>query len=276
MDLSVNHFKDTLPYDRSKDIHSIGGVAKAVWKSVGNHSYTGLFQGETAAMVRMSSATDISELGFKPGIGVKLFRDGMPSANFVAMKSLENQQSGNFFEQDFSNHIPPPGLNPILLWLGFRFEQASPPALMVGLSDIASYDQTGAKVDFASFPYNLTLVPNIELTERFQNATLADVAENLEEMLSTISSGTKLWDVYALSDPDPDSFQYEKIAELETSSEIVFSLASDNFLFFRHQKMLDDLALRSEWEDYMPEPVIEYIFSSVFGASRCPGLRGLL
>jgi hypothetical protein len=42
-----------------------------------------------------------------PGFGLKFLRDGMDSANLVAMNSVEGTTYWNFFELDFSTHIPP-------------------------------------------------------------------------------------------------------------------------------------------------------------------------
>ena len=41
-----------------------------------------------------------------PGIGLKFLRDGVDSANMMAMFSVEGQESWNFFKNNFSNHIP--------------------------------------------------------------------------------------------------------------------------------------------------------------------------
>lgn len=43
-----------------------------------------------------------------PGMGIKLLRDGMDSANFVCMFSVDGQDDLNFFANDFVNHIPDP------------------------------------------------------------------------------------------------------------------------------------------------------------------------
>ena len=43
-----------------------------------------------------------------PSIAVKLLRDGHDSANFVCMFSVDGQDSLNWFENDFVNHIPDP------------------------------------------------------------------------------------------------------------------------------------------------------------------------
>ena len=42
-------------------------------------------------------------------MGLKFLRDGVDSANLVAMYSVDGQESWNFFKNDFSNHIPESG-----------------------------------------------------------------------------------------------------------------------------------------------------------------------
>ena len=58
-----------------------------------------------------------------PGIGLKFLRDGLDSANLVAMHSLDGQQSWDFFQQDLTTHIPTPGI--WLLPIMFKFSEAT-------------------------------------------------------------------------------------------------------------------------------------------------------
>ena len=95
---------------RNKTIHSKGNVGKIEWIDLGGHPYTGIFRGGDSGYVRMSSATpvDTKTPNMKPGMGVKFLRDGVDSANFVAMFSVDGQENLNFFANDWSNHIPDP------------------------------------------------------------------------------------------------------------------------------------------------------------------------
>ena len=78
---------------RKKTIHSIGTVAKIEWVSVGSHPYTGMFKGADAGFARLSVAAPVEPAApnMKPGMGVKLLRDGIDSANFVCMLSVDGQ-----------------------------------------------------------------------------------------------------------------------------------------------------------------------------------------
>merc|ERR1712066_707933 len=106
---------------------------------MGGHAYTGLFQGAEYGIIRLSSAKAPDSSGVTPGMGVKLFRDGRPSANFVAMYSLDGQpcSDSNFFAHDWHNHIGTTN-NFGLKLIADKFWQASYCPLKVGISDLAS------------------------------------------------------------------------------------------------------------------------------------------
>ena len=106
----------------SKVIHTVGVVGRVEWRDLGGHDYSGIFKGAQHGLARwvsVSSTTcasfprlslalepDTSKLNTAPGMGLKFLRDGMDSANLVAMYSVDGQESWNFFKNDFSNHIP--------------------------------------------------------------------------------------------------------------------------------------------------------------------------
>ena len=59
---------------------------------LGGHSYTGMFKGADYGYVRMSAAvgpTTSNPPNLKPGMGVKLLRDEVDSANFAAFYSAD-------------------------------------------------------------------------------------------------------------------------------------------------------------------------------------------
>ena len=123
---------------REKFIHTVGVVATAEWRSVGDHSYTGVFTGSQHVIIRLSLATrpDPRRMRTIPGIALKFLRDGVTSGNLVAMFSVDGQQSWNFFRNNFTNHIPS-FQSPALFPLGVKFATASRNIQQVGLSDMA-------------------------------------------------------------------------------------------------------------------------------------------
>jgi len=66
-------------------------VGKIEWVDLGNHPYTGIFKGADTGYVRFSSAVpvDTTTKAMTPGMAVKFLRDGVDSANFVAMNSAD-------------------------------------------------------------------------------------------------------------------------------------------------------------------------------------------
>jgi len=259
------------------------------------HPFTGLFAENAYGMLRLSLAVDLKFGNFVPGIGVKLLRDGMPSANFVAMDSVDGQESGNFFEADFSNHIAKPQSVPQKL-LGRKFAQTSSPPELVGLSDIATYRRNGEKVDSDSsrgkedgeveekeskvvFPFELIVKPNEQL--RKQYAKSAPTEEALEEALTSIPEGTIIYTLYGRAEPNDEDLIL--IGTFQLTSRLLYSKFSDNGLFFRHQRIEEDMELRPEWNDAIEDLKLQsYTGPSLRGRSllgsrttksKCPMAR---
>ena len=217
---------------RHKTIHPIGTVSKAQWISEGSHPYTGMFRGADSGFTRLSVAApvDTKTPNSRPGVGVKLLRDGMDSANFVSMFSVDGQPDLNFFANDFSNHIPDvksAALKP----LESRFATATDWIQTVGLSEMASWDQNGKAEAKPVFPWKLHMVPNAE----FEFAsTVAEGYTDFRDDLMTISEGSTLWDVYAWDNPEELGGTEQLIGKIVTASEMTTSSWSDEHLYIRH------------------------------------------
>jgi len=145
---------------RNKTIHSKGNVGKIEWTDLGGHPYTGVFKGGDSGYVRMSAAAPVDKKtpNMKPGMGVKFLRDGVDSANLVAMFGVDGQDNLNFFENDWSDHIPDPK-DKLLIPLELRFKTATDYIQTVGLSDMASYTQEGTQ-ETPVFPWSLRFEPS--------------------------------------------------------------------------------------------------------------------
>ena len=116
MNDSFDHPGDTLKglmqRARPKFIHSVGvtGHVKFIPNRNAQH-FTGLFrEGGDYGIIRFSSANkpDKSSQPLAPGFGLKFLRDGIDSANLVAMLGVDGQPGEwDFFANDFTTHIPP-------------------------------------------------------------------------------------------------------------------------------------------------------------------------
>jgi len=221
---------------RKKYIHSVGVTGGIRFDSDPGHAYTGLFDGAEHGVMRLSSAKQpTAGGGTAPGMGVKFFRDGRPSANFVAMYSLDGQPTTdkNFFAHDWNNHIPMTD-NFGLKIIAAKFWQASYCPLMVGLSDLSSDASGKAGV----FPFNLNFHPLISSTR--VDSDYATCLKNLE----SIPVGTKLFEVRAQAAPQDAGVL---IGTVTITDAFKSSKFGDEELFFKHQHMEDDYNLHPEW-----------------------------
>jgi len=233
---------------RAKVIHTVGAVGRVEWKDLGGHNYSGVFNGAQHGLVRLSLALepDTEELNTAPGMGLKFLRDGVDSANLVAMYSVDGQQSWNFFKNDFSNHIPKISFAKTAT-LGLKFATATRNIRQVGISDWGKYGENGVETANPSFPYRLRFHPtgNISFSDTYTRPTTED--------LVTIPAGSVLYQVFALDAPEKLGGEEKRIADLVLTSEVVTSKWGDQHLFIRHQDMAEDLKLRPEWNKYTPQ-----------------------
>merc|ERR1711970_383676 len=256
---------DQLPWEtgvisdgwRYKYIHTVGAVGQVKWENLGDHSYTGVFEGATQGIVRFSLAKepDTNALNTAPGMGLKFLRDGMDSANLVAMFGVEGQESWNFFKNDFTNHIGPAS-SPALIALSIKFAEATKYISEVGLSDWSFHGEDGEAVASPVFPYSLRFHPtgDISFSDEYQRPFTDD--------LMSIPKGSTLYEVYAMDQPEELGGTEKHIANLVLESEMTTSMWGDKHLYFRHQDMWDDIDLIPEWYDYTD--------TFGLGLSRCP------
>jgi len=230
---------------KKKLIHSVGDVAQCELVSEPGNPYPGVFQGVSNALVRISTAKEADSKkdptgNFTPGLGLKLLRDGVPSANIVAMLGVDGQDSWNPFKYDWSNHIASPKATALKL-LAKKFSEATPYVGRLGLKSWASIDQTGKKTDDSNLkiPFKLIFSPNAESKNLFPD-TYSDLLTN---QLKTIKAGTILFDILAVAEPKSTPV---KIGSLITKSNFVTSKFGDKDLFFQHNYMEDDLQLHPD------------------------------
>eukprot|EP01097_Dermamoeba_algensis_P001616 TRINITY_DN1605_c0_g1_i2.p1 TRINITY_DN1605_c0_g1~~TRINITY_DN1605_c0_g1_i2.p1 ORF type:complete len:353 (+),score=93.61 TRINITY_DN1605_c0_g1_i2:76-1134(+) len=259
MDTSFDTIADDLPYQgpfnlqrRSKLIHGVGVHATFKWRNTGNHPYTGLFQsGSNYGIARLSwaKAVDLKAgTPWLPGVAFKFLRNGRKSANFMAMTSLLGVNTPNFFANDVTNHVPDLGTSADFITKKLRstFAKASDWPVLLGLSDVATYDENGVQADSPVFPYRLIFHAPASVR------SVLETDDKPTDMPSFILSHsvfqkpvTAVWSVWAEAFPqDPNPI---KIAEVDFTSPLTTSDFGDKYLFFQHQRMEDDISLRPDW-----------------------------
>ena len=244
MSFTMDNRSDELPVSRPKAIHRSGSVAQVAFVSEPGSPLTGLWKGSDCGLVRLSLATKQEDTTV-PGAAFKMFVDGAPSENFVAMHDLDGQSDYNFFAKTFSNVIAPPK-SFLLKIIAKAFERASPFPAGVYLQDISAVQQNGAGESAPVFPYRIFLDANPTFAS-FQNA-----AHDFRSDLATIPEGTLLYTVHAVIPENPsdddaaniwssvssDAYRAKavKVGSFVTVSKFVASRWADEKLFFKHQR----------------------------------------
>lgn len=198
-------------------------------------------------------------------MGYKLLRDGMDSANFVSMYSVDGQDDLNFFANDFSNHIPHPeslALKP----LEVRFATATDWIQTVGLSEMASYTQDGHKEASPVFPWKL----RFEVSGEYKFASTVDEGyTDFREDLMSITEGSTLYYIHAWDKPEELGGTETRIGKIMTRSETTTSYWGDEHMYIRHERMDDDLAIKPEWIPYTPK-YSPFGLTQLVETAKCP------
>jgi len=236
---------DVMPEGRKKYIHSVGAVCPFVVK-IKDSPFTGVFQsGESHGMIRLGSAAPIKKgAGMTPGGGVKFFRSGKHSADFVILNQLGPiaDENHNFFAVPLSNHIPedaPLALAPLAL----KFCQAQSCPTKVGLSDASTYDQNGNEADNVVFPFKVNFVPTGDINFDEEFLELAD----FNKQFTDLPVGTVLYQLRGHQSPDDKDGVL--LGDVVTTDKCVTSHYGDTKLFFKHQYIDEDKNLKPEWAD---------------------------
>jgi len=255
MSTTFSHQSDSFPDGRKKLIHTVGVIAQGELVVDPANGYTGLFEGASNVLIRLSVAknpdftkttADGANDNFTPGMSLKFLRDGLPSSNLMAMFGVNGFPSWNFFFKDFSNHIP--GAQGLALkTLACKFASATKYIQTLGLKDLASWNEQGEdRRGDLNFPFQLIFRPTDQVSNLFPDTFVAKYTDQLK----TIPEGTVLYDVYALATPNAAEV---KIGSLRTTSAFVTSHWGDEKLFFQHTLMDDDLAVHPEWTSSTPQ-----------------------
>ena len=100
-------------------------------------------------------------------------------------------------------------------------------------------------------PRNRALPGRTEVTSPMERTSLGiDCDEVLPGII--IAAGSTLFNIYAWDQPEELGGTESLIASMVTASTMVTSKWGDEHMFFRHQRMDDDLKIRPEWEPYTP------------------------
>lgn len=234
---------DYSPENWKKYLHRRGSVAKVKFVPSTNSEYTGIFEGSDCGLLRLSlTYKPTKKRAFAPGLALKLFRDGMPSANVSALYKLDGQGNDyDFFKNPLSN-IVPLGLTTPLKIVHKIFSRVSDYPEEILVDHLGDVDQFGSKVAEGVSPRQIFFVPNDELKS---SSAKHDVREDFHK----IPEGTKVYSVFAVSkkeaminyieykdsDIEKNLKKATHIGDIITTSPFISSEFGDTGVFFRHE-----------------------------------------
>ncbi|SMF57111.1 hypothetical protein [Pseudobacteriovorax antillogorgiicola] len=222
-----------------KPIHKHGVVAKVAFVATQDSPYTGLFEGASQGLLRVSVTGDPASMTFAPGIALKFFRDGMVSQNVSALYKLSGQgENHNFFANELSNVIPLE-FDIASIFSSLVFKRVAKYPTQISVDGFADYDEHGDQVFEPRQPRQLYFSPVEEM--RFD-----ETAHDFRQDFMDIPSGTTLYRVYASEEKglDTSEIDWERrkkalfIGTIETRSRFIASEYGDRRLFFKHNRML--------------------------------------
>ena len=239
---------DVMPAGRVKIIHGIGAVCPISIDIAADSPFTGVLKaGQTNGFIRMGGAADWTSIltpGMTPGAGLKFLRTGEASANVVVLNNL-NPLPGfnhNFFAVPLRNHVSD-DMGATILPLATKFCQVGHCITKVGLSDMCKFDQEGTLYDTPNFPFQIELTP---ADVQFEEHTPASMEEFMAQF-DAIPVGTTIYTLKAYLSPDDSEGMV--LGNVVTTDNCVSSLYGDTRMFFKHQYIEDDIALKPEWTD---------------------------
>ena len=132
---------------------------------------------------------------------------------------------------------------------------------------MARFDQDGNEQSKLQFPWKLRFEPTGEYNFP---STVAEGFTKFEDHLKTIKSGSVLYKVFAMDAPEEMGGTEKWIGQIKLTSELTTSYWGDEHLYFRHERMDNDLKYKPEWEFYTPAYKGLFSLSQETEPSKCP------
>jgi len=121
----------------------------------------------------------------------------------------------------------------------------------VGLSDFAEYDEAGNQSKNPKFPFSLRFQPDKSVSTLFPKDLPNGGYMSFVDQLKSVPGDSTLYNVYAMDQPKELGGKESHIGDLVMEGILTSSVFGDEKLFFRHQKMDDDVKLQPSWGKYL-------------------------
>lgn len=235
---------DMMESTRPKIIHTAGATAAIIFKPNEASRFTGVLasppQGGARGILRLSLAIPPkAKKAITPGIGLKLFVDGNPSLDLLAMNHTVGQgRDFNLFANTFTHDLrnEHEELRRPQRAMQFFFKRVAKNPRHLTIDHLAEISQNGFAVAEPIVPERLVFRPHADVRHVFRNRQYDD----FRDVLAAIPEGAALYSVDAVGEGDDGSDLC--IGTISSESRFVSSVAGDR-IFFRHMTPANNLAV---------------------------------
>lgn len=226
-----------MPPNRFKILHPTGICSLFKFVSYDNHDYTGVFKGADYGLLRISEVGTVKK-GADPSTsaGFKFFRDGVESANMFTLHAFEGhgveggENTYNFLRRDidYNSHVDLPTNECNLMTSHAKLSQVSKHVGNMSVKGLSDYDQYGNREHYPNWPFKVRLLPldPCKCPDEYHNY--------MDHLPKCIPSGTTLFNVMAMDEPEELGGVEKEIGHIETTSKMTTSTYGDTTLFFKH------------------------------------------
>ena len=173
MALTYDTVTDSMPVNRVKRTHPVGTHTKVEFIPHPKTPYTGIFRGSKHGVMRISETFETTPETPKttPGHAVKFFRDGMYSANLLAMFALDGQTSFNFFKNRWTNILVEMDNQCARETIGKHLAEVTDHTGGMSVMEVAQFDQYGNEEKEPHWPFQIEIEPYdvYGWTDEYQN-----------------------------------------------------------------------------------------------------------
>ena len=247
MNLTYDVITDTMPVNRIKKTHPVGIHSKIEVIPHPDQPYTGMFKGVKHGIMRISDTTKTTPAVKKtnPGFGIKFLRDGMSSANILAMFHFDGQTSWNFFKNRWTTILREPNNICARNTIGKHLATVTDHPGATSVMDVAEYDQYGNKEKNPHWPIQLEFEAYdvYGWTDDYQN--------DFRDQISIIPTNTVMFKILAFDEPPEFGGEANLIGWIVSRSDQISSFWGDSRLFFQHRRLDDDIQARPHYFDWL-------------------------
>lgn len=242
LDVALSHTDDVLTPGRPKVIHARGSVAMVELRTDPSSPFTGLLgpppDGGAVGLVRLSLVARVTgKAAFTPGMGLKLLRDALPSADVLAMNHTVGQgRDFDLFSNTMTNDLTHEHrqLRRPQRAMSVLFDRVSRRPRRLVSTHLTSHRSDGTPTRPTVTPDRLVFRPTDVARQVFDGQHGVD----FRLVLGEVPPGTDLYDVVGVT---PDGEQ--PVGRLRTTTTFRSSDGGDR-LAFRHVQDPADRRLR--------------------------------